>query len=165
MDYFRINFELPLELREQILEFSRSYEWVQCFGSNSSIYMNMDGIELSKDLSNQVTSYFKMKPNMCALTRIPPKKEVLPHIDGDVIYTRNSVIMFPLQPYSLDYAPYHAIESGEYVSFSPCFVVATSHIHGVKNNEYERINLQLSYGLEIEDMYEAHCQGLLLHDS
>lgn len=125
--------------------------------------------EEERYINDTVVSKFKIKPDRVTLVNVPPKKLVIPHKDP-VAFRRNTTVIFPVYPDPPDYRPayfhldekYFSTDNLHPVPYMGGYLFDTQTRHSVTNNQYYRINLQLWYTENFDDLVEAHKQGELL---
>ena len=138
-------------------------------GANPAILqINPRGSFQTPDCIHKVLEMFSYQPVRWSFAKIN-KKDIIPtHMDGQDSKKRNTVIIFPLQPYNEHYAPCDIMRFPnskkplESITFRPCYAFSTECWHRVKNNKYCRKSLQLWYADHIETLYEKFQQGQLL---
>jgi hypothetical protein len=130
------------------------------YSSKSGKPTNLFHVDDNDKLLGKVNSKFKHKPNRSFFLYIHPNHYVAPHTDGK-IYKRDTTIIIPLSPDKDNYAG--AISGGEEVPYMDCYAFSTQIMHSVKNNDNERISIQLEYGESIEEMYLMYKSGELIN--
>jgi hypothetical protein len=116
------------------------------------------------EMDAQVRSIFHADPTEVTLMRIKAGQEVVPHVDGEQ-YRRMTSVVFPLIPAGTEkYAPCTMyMDAGTFdLPWVPCYAFNTQVKHGVKNNEYDRYNLQLWFDMPIEEFFELYQSGQLI---
>jgi len=158
-------FEIP-EFDTSILEGAYGEECVQTarknykntdehYSSKSGKPTNLFFIEDGDKLLNKVSSQFKYKPNDVLFLYVRPNDYVAPHTDGK-IYKRNTTIIIPLVPNKDNYV------TADGIPYSSCYAFNTQIKHSLKNNEYERISIQLQYEEPIDEIYLMYKSGELI---
>ena len=195
MNFFDIPLELSAQHRQDLLEFEIAHDTFyykhmyrgEKFPLNLLLESNSieddnadDGIDAAilqvnprgsfqtPDCIHKVLEMFFYQPVRWSFAKIN-KKDIIPtHMDGEEGRKRNTVIIFPLQPYNEHYAPCDIMRLPnskrplESITFRPCYAFSTECWHRVKNNKYCRKSLQLWYADHIETLYEKFQQGQLL---
>ena len=194
MNFFDIPLELSGQHRQDLLEFEvahskfyyeHSYEGEKfalnlLLESNTIEENNIDGVNpdilkinprgsfQTPNCIHKVLKMFSYQPIRWSFAKVN-KKDVIPtHQDSQDSRKRNTVIIFPLQPYNEHYAPCDVMRFPnskkplERITFRPCYAFSTECWHRVKNNKYCRKSLQLWYADHIETLYEKFQQGQLL---
>lgn len=97
-------------------------------------------LEPHKEL-NELAEKFPVRPTKMALFHLAPNAVIVPHVDADW-YGRNTAVVFPL---SSPFAPTIVYEDGNpsYTNYPDAYAFSTQAMHGVENNEHERLSLQL----------------------
>ena len=116
------------------------------------------------NIDAQVRSLFNADPTEVTLMRIKAGHEVVPHVDGEQ-YGRMTSVVFPLIPAGTKkYAPCTMyMDAGTFdLPWVPCYAFNTQIKHGVKNNEYDRYNLQLWFDMPIVEFFEFYQSGQLI---
>tara|TARA_Y100000996_G_scaffold333720_1_gene270097 strand:- start:283 stop:783 length:501 start_codon:yes stop_codon:yes gene_type:complete len=156
-------FELPLSLseglREKILDIdienARNY-----FIHEPEDNHRLEFLEIDLDILRELTEQFKVKPTKSTLVAISPTDIVPWHIDGQSHdYHRPAVGCFPIFPNSKTY------ECTEYRDgFVPyCnYVFNTREEHRAKAGDCRRLNLQLWFAQEFEELKKLLDDGKLL---
>lgn len=194
MNFFDIPLELSAQHRQDLLEFEAThskfyYEHLyqgKNFGLNLLLESNSIDIDNpaianpnifqvnprgSFDTPNcvkKVLDYFSYTPIRWSFAKVKEKHTIPVHRDGQDSASRDTVIIFPLQPYDQRYAPCDIMrfpnskKPFESITFRPCYAFSTERWHRVKNNKYCRKSLQLWYGDSIEHIYTKFQQGKLL---
>lgn len=108
--------------------------------SNSSSNLNVLVLKPHEQLT-LLAEKFPVKPTRMALFYLAPNAVVEPHVDADW-YGRNTAVVFPL---SKPFAPTIMYEDDvpTYTDYPNAYAFSTQSVHGVENNEHERLSLQL----------------------
>jgi len=198
MNFFDIPLELSAQHRQDLLDFETKYSRYyyqhdyttgEYFGLNlllesSNIPKDSNGIQTiafkgirkvnpegtfsTPDSIKKIIEMFLYQPVRWSFAKINKRVHLPTHIDGDDNRSRNTIIVFPLQPYDDRYAPCDIMRFPnskkpiQRITFRPCYAFSTECWHRVKNNKYCRKSLQLWYGDHIETLYEKFQQGQLL---
>lgn len=95
---------------------------------------------------------FPVRPTKMALFHLAPNAVIAPHKDADW-YGRNTAVVFPL---SNSFAPTIIYEDGNqsYTNYPDAYAFSTQAVHGVENNEHERLSLQLWFKENCEELYD-----------
>ncbi len=116
-----------------------------------------------------VRNLFKIEPNAITLMHVPAHGIVPEHSDN-VIYQRQSSIVYPLSPTPEHYAPCLAVAQvksvgsigSQHVPYSDCYAFDTKQRHSVINNEYERFAVQVWFDIDLPDLHFIYGNGDLL---
>jgi hypothetical protein len=90
-----------------------------------------------------------------------PYFKILPHIDWASDKHRKSCLTFPLYPDPPHFAPTIFYDSSHNEIYrynykhNTAVILDTRIMHGMINNAYKRISLQLTYNLEPQELYKA----------
>jgi len=125
------------------------------YSSKSGKPTNLFFIEDENKLLDKVVDQFKYKPNNALFLYVRPNDYVAPHTDGK-IYKRDTTIIIPLAPDENNYATVDG------VPYSSCYAFNTQIKHSLKNNEYERVSIQLQYEEPIYEIKLLHISGELI---
>lgn len=155
MDYFYLNFKIPIEVKNSLLKIGTETldkDYYNHISSKSKKYTNLQFLfeEKISEISKSVLDKFKIKPDNISIIKIQPNLLVDWHIDAPN-FKRNTVIIFPLCPKIEDYA---ACETKQgLITPSECYAFNTTVMHKVQNNQYVRLSLQLFFQ---QDIYELN---------
>lgn len=195
MNFFDIPIELSAQHRQELLEFEVSHNQYyynhfyggKDFGLNllldsrtieveshdrnpEILRVNPVGSFETPDCIQSILDMFRYQPVRWSFARINKKVTVPTHVDGQDSRSRNTVIMFPLQPYNEHYAPCEIMQfpnskrPKEIITFRPCYAFSTERWHRVKNNKYCRKSLQLWYAESIETIHDMFLNSKLLKE-
>ena len=117
-----------------------------------------------------VRNLFKIEPNAITLMHVPAHGIVPEHSDN-VVYQRQSSIVYPLSPIPEHYAPCLAVAQvksdgsigADPVPYSSCYAFDTKQRHSVINNEYERFAVQVWFDIDLSDLHFIYGNGDLLN--
>ena len=122
-------------------------------------------------VTENILSKFAFQPWRWALFSNEPHVVLPPHRDHRKMERWTSVV-FPIYPEKENYAlcnrsvgpnPRENPHLEEFaIPYMNCYMFDTQTFHSVYNNEHQRINLQLYYKVDFDDMLNIHKEGKLL---
>ena len=160
MEYFDIGLALTEHQRQYFIQYHEENKQDYYKHEVGEDYTNLDMLFFSLDpVLEEVFSMFALRPTRASLMHVAPHAEIVPHVDGTE-YQRLTAVVFPLAPTAQNFAPtslYKDENASHY--HSDCYAFNTQALHGVKNNEYDRLALQLWYPQPFEDLKILHSIG------
>ena len=110
-------------------------------------YTNLDILILdSNEALDTLANKFPVRPTRMSLMYVAPNAVIVPHVDGKD-YGRNTAVVFPLVQVGKCFAPttLYKVEndSHSHLDYDNAYAFSTQVMHGVENNENERLALQL----------------------
>ena len=166
MDYFDIDFKLNKNLKDDLISTAitaSKQDYYNHYSSKSGSYTNLQFLfsEKINQLTSKLIEDFIEKPEKIAIIRVNPNKVINWHVDN-VKFKRSTVIIFPLTPYSKNYAPCETKQG--IIPFYECYAFNTNILHRVVNNSNIRLSLQLFFDIDILEMCKKYMNGSLIHE-
>lgn len=156
MDHFNIDVTLHPNLIDLLWSKHRQHKAEYIKHTVGEDYTNLDILILESDEAiDTVVNQFPVKPTRKSLMYIAPNATVVPHVDGTE-YGRNSVVCFPLPKAGEKFAPtsLYKDENASHLHYDNAYAFSTQAMHGVENNENERLSLQLWFEEDIATLYK-----------
>lgn len=163
MDHFDIDLSLTEDQRQYFIDFHHSNKEDYYKHTVGEDYTNLDMLFFSLDpVVEEVFSMFALRPARASLMHVAPNAVIVPHVDGTE-YQRLTAVVFPLAPTAQNFAPtiLYKDENESHLHFD-CYAFSTQVTHGVRNNEHDRLALQLWYPQPIEALETLHSIGRFL---
>lgn len=157
MDFFKIDLSLTEEQTAYFLRYHQEHYDDYYKHTVGEDYTNLDILFMHHEhdpVVKEVLANFPHQPAKVSLMHVAPHAEIVPHVDG-TDYPRLSAVMFQLGKPAQIFAPtiLYKDENETHLHYD-CYAFSTQTLHGVKNNEHDRVALQLWYPEKIEKLYK-----------
>lgn len=151
------HFQVDIVLRPSVVKLlwsihhARLDEYNKLNVPNSSSSLDVLVLPQNEELE-LISEKFPVRPTRIALFHLAPNAVIAPHTDADW-YGRNTAVVFPL---SNSFTPTIIYEDGNqsYTNYPDAYAFSTQAVHGVENNEHERLSLQLWFKENCEELYD-----------
>ena len=147
MEHFEVDITLHRNLVEHLwsIHNQRTDDYIK--HTVNEDYTNLDILILDPNeyyALEALADTFPVKPTRMSLMYVAPNAVIVPHVDGKD-YGRNTAVVFPLVKDGKSFAPTSIYKdaNASHLQYDNAYAFSTQVMHGVENNENERLALQV----------------------